>query len=261
MRGRVISIAIGLAVIVAASALTLYHPAKLNAGTGYCYLPVRPVAGNPGARTFGTKVGSTYHNGVDYNSFTGNSVRSVGKGIVYKCYPSAGSFGAIDCNPKKNHNYNGPVVFVKYKLATGAPVYLIYGHSANSWVDNSKNAGNDKKFTYSCSYKITIKEGQSVGTGESFLKTSPFYIYNSTAEHLHLSVFLPNKKKNSMYYENPPSSEWGYSPSSHTVKGTGSKGKDNMYIEYPQGKYINPEDFFTKSQYALDSSIDDLAKL
>jgi len=169
------------------------------------------------------------HNGVDYNSGLGDEVKSVAKGIVHSfTKPNARRFGSIDPSGK------GPAIWVKYKMATGEPIYVLYGHTATSWDDTSLWA--KKRFKFNCTYSINLKSGDIVGTGESIGYTAPFYNGGSHAEHLHISVFKPRQKQDGTY-AGPPSSGWGYSK-----------------MSMPSGDYIDPKVFF--NEYILTDAIE-----
>jgi murein DD-endopeptidase MepM/ murein hydrolase activator NlpD len=189
--------------------------------------PLRPLSGGI---TLGFNKSASWaskpHNGIDYTSDLGNSIKSAGNGVVYfYTKPDAGRFGSI------NPDGLGPAIWIRYKLATGEPIYVLYGHSASSYVD--KSSGSGKNFKFNCKYTINLSSGSTVRTGDTIAKTTPYYLNGKPAQHLHVSVFKPDRKRDGSYY-GPPSSNWGYSD-----------------IRVNEGTYINPEEFFTNSQYKL----------
>lgn len=190
-------------------------------------MPIRPVSG---AITFGFNKAASWsakpHNGTDYVSGLGSPIKSVGKGVVhFYTKPNAGRFGSV------NPDGAGPAIWVRYKLATGEPIYVLYGHCASSYVDQSKGSG--KSFKFNVKYTLNLAAGGVVEAGAQIAKTAPYYNGGKPANHLHVSVFKPARRKNGTYYD-PPTSGWGYSD-----------------ISVAEGAYVNPEDFFTKSQYKL----------
>src|SRR5262245_6547384 len=75
------------------------------------------------------------HNGIDYVSPLGNPILSVGPGGIITpvgyTKPNAHRFGSI------NPDGTGPAIWAKYTLASGEPIYVLVGHTADSWTDNS----------------------------------------------------------------------------------------------------------------------------
>jgi hypothetical protein len=193
--------------------------------------PFRPVSGGI-TLGFNKSVSwaSKPHNGIDYVSSLGNQIKNVGTGLVYSyTKPNANRFGSI------NPDGNGPAVWLRYKLASGEPIYVLYGHSASSYNDSSTGSG--RNFRFNCTYVIDWRSNNLVTGGINFLKTAPFYNGGRPAPHLHLSVFKPKRKSDGSYY-GPPSSGWGYSD-----------------INLTEGTYINPEDFLTKEVYKLSPTV------
>ncbi len=199
------------------------------------HLPVKPVpsvgVGDP-ALDYGVHVSWARfpHNGIDYSSNLSDEVKSVGTGIVHRfTEPNASRFGSIDPDGR------GPAIWVRYKLSTGEPIYVLYGHTATSW--NDLSSWLKRKFNFNCSYSIKWKAGDKIATGEQVGLSAPFYHSGSHQEHLHLSVFKPKQKSDGTYY-GPPSTGWGYSPLDLTTK--------NDLNKYGAlGSYIDPDDFFT----------------
>jgi len=195
------------------------------------HLPITPVPsveiGNP-ALDYGVSVSwaTLPHNGIDYSSNLNDEVKSVGTGIVHRYTKATASrFGSISPDGR------GPAIWVRYKLVSGEPVYVLYGHTATTWSDASTVVR--KRFNFNCLYKIKWSPGDRINTGEAVGLSAPFYHSGVHQEHLHLSVFMPNRKKDGSYYE-PPSSGWGYS---------------NLNVR--EGNYINPKEFFN-SYYLSD---------
>ncbi len=194
------------------------------------HLPIRPVPGEI-MLGYNQKVPWAHlpHNGIDYDSNLSDEVKSVGTGVIYPyTKPNAGRFGSIDPDGK------GPAIWVRYKLSTGEPIYVLYGHTASSWVDSSKWIKN--KFKFNCTYYIDWNAGDIVNSNTVIGYSASFYHSGTHQEHLHLSVFKPKKKKDGSYY-GPPSSGWGYSN-----------------VNLPTGTYVDPEVFFT--QYKLTDDIE-----
>jgi probable HAF family extracellular repeat protein len=196
--------------------------------------PARPVPANINLG-FGASVSwskSLPHNGIDYASTLGNQIASVGPGGIISpsgfTKPDASRFGSIDPDHK------GPAIWMRYSLATGEPIYVLYGHTAASWNDLSSGIGT-ASFKFDCTYSVGWKGQDSIGSGVVVGRTAPFYNHRLLVPHLHVSVFKPNKScHNNTAYCSVPSSGWGYSK-----------------LNLPTGDYINPEDFFTKPEYAL----------
>lgn len=171
------------------------------------------------------------HNGIDYVSPLTNQLLSVGPGGIISPIgytgPSFASFGSID--PDRP----GPAIWMKYMLATNEPIYVLYGHTATSWIDNSTGAGT-KSFKFDVTYTVRWTSGDQINEDTVVGATAPFYLRRTFMPHLHVSVFKPKRVcKNNTYCE-PPSKGWGYSD-----------------IHQRTGDYINPEDFFTKPEYRL----------
>jgi hypothetical protein len=197
------------------------------------YQPVRPVAPNI---TLGFDVYTTWrtqpHNGIDYVSNLGNVLMSVGGGGIISplgyTKPNASGFGSIDPDGA------GPAIWMKYNLATGEPIYVLYGHTATSWDDATTGVGS-ALFNFACTYTVQWHAGDSIGANTVVGQTAPYYLNTRRAPHLHVSVFKPNKTCNNGFCP-PPLSGWGYSQ-----------------IHLPTGDYINPEELFTNAQYMLRS--------
>lgn len=201
------------------------------------HLPVKPVPsvgeGDP-ALDYGVHVSWAVlpHNGVDYSSNLSDEVKSVGKGIVHSyTKPDARWFGSI--NPD-GRDGRGPAIWVRYKLETGEPIYVLYGHTATSWNDIS--AWSKRRFKFNCAYSIEWQPGDIITTGEQVGLSAPFYHSGIHQEHLHMSVFKPKKMHNGNYY-GPPSSGWGYSE-----------------LSLPTGDYIDPKIF--SAEYYLTDDIE-----
>lgn len=200
------------------------------------HLPVKPVPSVgegdpfPGYGDFVSWRKGVPHNGIDYDSSLHDEVKSVGSGIVHRFTETdASSFGAIDPDKK------GPAIWVRYKLATGAPIYVLYGHTATSWHDSSTGLGT-KKFKFNVSYSIKWTACDKIQTGETVGFSAPFYHSGTNQEHLHFSVFKPKQMSDGTYY-GPPSSGWGYSK-----------------LSLPTGDYIDPKTFF--AEYYLSDDIE-----
>lgn len=208
------------------------------------HLPIKPVPsvgiGIP-ALDYGVPVSwaSFPHNGIDYSSSLSDEVKSVGTGIVHSyTKPDASRFGSITPDGR------GPAIWVRYKLANGEPIYVVYGHTATSW--NDLSSWSKKKFTFNCSYSIEWRVDNKIMAGEQVGFSAPFYHSGTHQEHLHLSVFKPKQKSDGTYY-GPPSSGWGYSPLELSTK--------NDLLKYGAlGSYINPDTFF--SEYYLSDDIE-----
>lgn len=187
--------------------------------------PVRPTKGNV---TFEYNKSAAWaskpHNGTDYSSALNATIVSVGKGIIYGyTKPNASRFGSV------NPDGAGPAIWITHKLSDGSPIYVLYGHTATTWNDKSSYDKNKKKFTFDCTYSITLKSGSSVKPGERIGYTAPFYNNGVQATHVHISVFKPHYDgKNKTYYA-PPSSGWGYSD-----------------VKVDTGEYVDPGVFFKK---------------
>jgi murein DD-endopeptidase MepM/ murein hydrolase activator NlpD len=184
-------------------------------------LPLKPVAGSitldygtypPWSKKFP-------HSGCDYSSPQGSDVLSVGRGVVYKTKVDSLGFGSIDPLGR------GPYIYIKYELSNGDPIYVLYGHTASSWVDMSTGI-DTTKFWFSCSYSIELSEGQMIQRGDIVGHSAPFYNGGSAAPHLHLGVFKPKKDKKGIFYE-PPFNNLGYSK-----------------LSLPTGDWIDPKIFF-----------------
>ena len=217
-------------------------PVTLTVTPASCFQPVRPVP-NVVTLKFGAK--PTYakgllHNGTDYASALANTIGSVGPGgFIFDAstdgYTKATSaeFGSIDPNGK------GPTIWVRYTLSTGAPVYVLYGHTAACpappcWNDQSTGSG--KTFQFNCTYTVDWHTNDPVGIGTIIGYTAPYYLYGEPHDHLHIGVFVPNKScKNGTSYCEPPTSYWGYAPG----------------MTFPGGTYIDPQLFFSDSEYCL----------
>jgi hypothetical protein len=187
----------------------------------------------------------TVHDGTDYYSSLGNPIPSIGPGgVVYKyTETNAASFGAI--YPGKAHIQSqgpGPAIWVRYTLATGAPVYVLYGHTANCpaapcWNDQSSGqcaAGISPcpSFIFNCSYIIDWHAGDSIGANTVVGYTAPYYLYGVLQPHLHFGVFVPNKAGSGTCkavpgtaYCGPPNTDWGYTPD----------------LTFPNGSFIDPD--------------------
>jgi hypothetical protein len=161
------------------------------------------------------------HNGIDYSSPLWNMVKSVGRGEVGAyTKPDAGRFGSISLDPLQPDG-RGPAIWVRYTLASGEPVYVLYGHTADSWTDRSRWSG--ATFFFDCTY--FVRGWGPVGSGETIGRTAPFYNGGQLAPHLHLSVFKP-ARASSGGYNLPPRIGWGYSD-----------------LRVPEGEYLDPEIF------------------
>lgn len=192
---------------------------QATSGSQSTLTPIRPVSGSQ-VLGFGVKVSwaSKPHNGIDYRSNLWNTVTSVGPGALhFFTKPDADRFGSI------NPDGRGPAIWQKCLLSTGEPIYILYGHTADSW--NDRSTGTGKTFKFNCTYKVKAP-GTDLGAGVSVGQTAPVYNGGVAQPHLHLSVFKPKKDKNGVYY-GPPSNGWGYSD-----------------IVLPTGEFINPEIFF-----------------
>jgi Tol biopolymer transport system component len=201
------------------------------------HLPLRPIPNyddikNPITLDFDQDVSwaDKPHNGIDYKSGLGGKILSVGNGIIYSyTKPYAERFGSINPNGK------GPAIWVRYKLKTGEPIYVLYGHTSTTSNDNSRIKVKKEKFVFDCSYTIKWKTGNFIATGEEVGMTAHFYRGGVLTPHLHFSVFKPKMKDGS--YDTPPNKGWGYSD-----------------IEKGSGEYIDPEIFFR--EYYLAEEID-----
>ncbi|MDP1884800.1 MAG: hypothetical protein Q8L10_05585 [Candidatus Moranbacteria bacterium] len=197
------------------------------------YSPIRPTSSTITLdyETYPSWSPNIPHNGIDYNSDLIPEIKSVGKGIVHEYTKvDASGFGAIDPDPSEWKD--GPAIWIKHMLSTGEPIYVLYGHSASSWDDQSTGSGND--FVFNCTYAINLQPGDIVNAGSTIGYSAPFYNGGDFQPHLHLSVFKPNQKPDGSYY-GPPSSGWGYSE-----------------LSLDTGDFINPEDFFA-NYYLIDS--------
>jgi hypothetical protein len=147
-------------------------------------------------------------------------------GVIHRfTKPDAGAFGSI--NPDKQ----GPAIWVRYTLANGTPIYVLYGHTAASWVDNT--AITNKKFIFDCKYTTGWKTGNTVDADTVIGLTAPFYLNQEATPHLHVGIFKPNNTCKGNYCE-PPLKGWGYGD-----------------IVVPEGEFIDPEVFFTDPHYWL----------
>jgi probable HAF family extracellular repeat protein len=210
--------------------------------TPSCSQPVRPLP-NTVILPFGAKpkyANGLLHNGTDYASTLANPILSVGpSGFIFDAstdgYTKATSaeFGSIDPNGK------GPTIWVRYTLSTGAPVYVLYGHTAACpappcWNDQSTGSG--KTFDFNSTYTVDWHSNDPIGIGTIMGYTAPYYLYGEADDHLHLGVFLPNKScKGGTAYCEPPTNYWGYAPS----------------MTFPGGTYIDPQLFFSDAKYCL----------
>jgi len=206
-----------------------------------CSTPVRPVPDTV-LLGFGQVVGwaTEPHNGTDYESALSNAIISVGPGGVIEppgyTKNDASRFGAISKDPKLDGK--GPAIWVKYKLATGAPIYVLYGHTADCpappcWNDESTGSG--ASFHFNCTYTMDWQTKNPISAATIAGFTAPYYLNGKHDEHLHISVFVPNKScANGTAYCQPPRQGWGYSQPT-----------------FPSGEYIDPETFFGNPQYCL----------
>ncbi len=195
------------------------------------YSPVLPVNGDIALdyKAYTTWRPVTPHNGIDYSSNLSNIIKAAGKGIVHSYTKvDASSFGAI------GPDMDGPAIWIRHMLSSGEPVYILYGHTASSWVDNSYYDGGN--FFFNCSYTISLQTGYEVNAGDTIGYSAPFYHSGELQTHLHLSVFKPKKKEDGTYY-GPPNSGWGYSD-----------------LTLPTGNYIDPKVFF--SNYHLSDDVE-----
>ena len=220
---RKLTSTISLAVIGATCRLTLSAQVQ----------PVRPV---PDIVTLGfgatTSWSAEPHNGADYQSSVNNPILSVGPGGIIApagyTKPNASEFGSI------NPDGRGPAIWMRFTLATGEPIYVLYGHTANSWTDASIGVGTSA-FQFNGAYKVQWQPGDYINAGTQLGYTAPFYNHTKLTPHLHISVFKPNKTcQNNAAYCTPPSNGWGYSR-----------------LHLPTGDFIDPEHFFADPQYAL----------
>ena len=200
--------------------------------TSACVSPSRPVPDKVTLK-FGAVVkwATSPHNGTDYTSPLSNPIANIGPGGTIDTYTktTASGFGAIPPQPSGN----GPAIWVKYLLGSGAPVYVLYGHTASSWDDQSTGSGST--FTFNATYTINWKTGEAVGFPTTIGLTAPYYLYGLPAPHLHISVFVPNKSCSSgTAYCRPPTNGWGYSQSTFTT-----------------GQYVDPETFWGNQAYCL----------
>ncbi|GAB2584944.1 hypothetical protein GCM10027190_37500 [Spirosoma areae] len=174
-------------------------------------LPSKPLNEMTQVLGFNVYANNGTHVGIDYKSDVGTSIKSVGRGRVHSYSgPSFGGFGAL--NPTKN----GPCLWIEYRLTNGSPVYVLYGHNADTWKDNYPTL----------TYTVNLRSGDWVNAGQVIAKTAPFYNSGKYAPHLHLGVFKP--KKGSL-----PSGNWGY----------GS-------VSRAEGDFIDPAVFFSSYQLA-----------
>jgi hypothetical protein len=205
-------------------------PAKVFPPPPSCLMPKRPVP-KIIALDFGVTVpwADKPHNGVDYHSDLGNMIQSVGPGGIIHPFtePNARQFGSID------PDHRGPAIWVRYTLATGDPIYVLYGHTATSWQDQSSGSGST--FHFDANYSIQWKTGDLINSQTVIGLTAPFYNGGRSQPHLHISVFKPNKScsQGTEFCGIPPNG-WGYSD-----------------LTQQFGDYINPEIFFTDAQYCL----------
>src|SRR5713101_202703 len=148
---------------------------------------VRPLRPAIGGQTLGfgrfVSWATKPHNGIDYASRLGNTIVSPGSGTLHVfTKPNAARFGSI------NPDGPGPALWLRLTLNTGDPVYVLYGHTADSWADSSRGQG--RQFRFSCTY-LTRAPGMSVQIGASIGRTAPFYNGGLAMPHLHMSVFKP----------------------------------------------------------------------
>lgn len=192
--------------------------------------PARPVSKNI---TLGFNKSVSWrtkpHNGIDYVSTLSNTIPTVGPNGNIHSYTSvtASAFGSI------NPDYAGPAIWAQHTLATGQPVYVLYGHTASSWVDKTQLATKTLAFKFNCTYTLTWRSGDAIKNGAVMGRSAPYYNAGKPAQHLHLSVFLPNKTCNNAYC-GPPRDGWGYSD-----------------IILSTGTFIDPEMFFSNPAYKL----------
>jgi hypothetical protein len=211
-------------------AAVVESPDYLVSATTSGVSPVRAVPGGQGGYGFNQLVGGKRHTGIDYTSALSATVVSVGTGVIHSyTKTNAGSFGSI------NPNGNGPAIWVRYTLLTGAPIYILYGHTADSWSDTSYTDSHGN-FHFSCSYQINWRSGDTVAVNTPIGKTAVFYNGGDPEPHLHLGCFLPKQAPNGSYY-GPPSNGWGYGP-----------------INLTTGDWIDPEEFYSRSEYLLSDS-------
>jgi hypothetical protein len=196
-----------------------------------CNLPVRPV---PDQKTLGYGISVPWatapHNGIDYRSFLGNQILSIGPGgSVHKFTKAdASRFGSI------NPDGAGPAIWITHTLLDGTPVYVLYGHTATTWVDNS-TVDRKNRFHFDVTYTIGWTAKNPVGAASTIGFTAPFYLNGIAAPHLHISVFVPNKScKKGNEYCDPPLQGWGYSA-----------------LSVAEGNYVDPDDFFSLPQYCI----------
>ena len=174
--------------------------------------PVRPFSNMSGSRSdFGASKNGGTHTGIDYTAVLSTGIVSVGRGKVHS-YTGASHEGFGALNPQKN----GSCIWIEYRLDSGEPIYVLFGHIANSWVDKYP----------SLAYTLNLRAGDWVNSGQSIANVAPFYNSGKIAQHLHLGVFKPKKKADGSYY-GLPSTGWGYGTTSRT-----------------EGDFLNPEDFF-----------------
>lgn len=199
------------------------------------YQPARPVPPNI-TLGFGvtTSWASQPHSGTDYVSPLGNLLPSIGPGGVIQpagyTKPNAAAFGSIDPGGP------GPAIWMKYTLATGEPIYVLYGHTATTWTDATTGIGSSSLFSFNCAYQVQWKTGDSIGGNVIIGHTAPYYLSTRPAPHLHVGVFKPNMSCGNAYCP-PPSTGWGYSQ-----------------IHLSTGDFIDPEQFFTNPAYVLSAS-------
>ncbi|MHC1742725.1 MAG: DUF362 domain-containing protein [Syntrophobacteraceae bacterium] len=191
------------------------------------HLPFRPVQGAV-TLGFGASVSGmrSPHHGADYASAVWEQVNGAGTGVIHRLTGArASGLGSI------RPNGAGPGIWIRYKLANGEPVYVLYAHAATEWADSSVGAGT-KAFRFRCTYAIKWQPGDIV-QGEPLGLIAPFYNAKNLDAHLHVSVFKPGRDKRGTFY-GPPSGGWEYG--SAVVR---------------TGTFIDPEEFFAE-WYLLD---------
>jgi murein DD-endopeptidase MepM/ murein hydrolase activator NlpD len=195
--------------------------------------PGRPTTGTIMQGFTAQPNGGNGHNGIDYRSSLSSAIVAVADGEIISVSAAISGFGAYPYDKSKNGpKYRGPLIWVRHTLENGEPVYVMFGHTATSWVDQTTiqpDPKNPKKqvFTFVCEYQVPtvgtrVRRGQTVGFSAPFYRTDP----PAHAEHLHLGVFKPRSNNTGGYFP-PPIDLLGYGP-----------------YETSTGTWINPETFF-----------------
>lgn len=181
----------------------------------------------------------TKHLGIDYLNPPGDDVFSIGPGGQIKSFSTQisgyGAWGCIyekvkgklECVQEQSYG-NGPILWVEYTLVSGNPIYIQYGHTADSSNQATQLGCN---WVFQETYTINWILGAPVGSGVVVGKTTPYFwvadvrsnptsICGSSNEHLHFGVFKPNHScSGGTAWCSPPTTQMGYGPNLVTPTG------------------------------------------